>query len=396
MQPLTAAPREMYSAEEVLAALSAPDQVWGYGVERLEPDLSFIEDISADVSECTVSHDSGEVPHGSIEMVTSRELAWGVDRIKPYALLSVPSLGISNMRFNLGVYILQSPEPNLAESPRSYRVAGQDQLSLLQYYATQSWAAIGGDNVLDGARAVLTAAGIVAPVQIDSSASAATVPATGRVWPMIRGRGWYDDSGDTQTSYRWLEIANDYLTMISYTGLWADWDGVIRSGPTVDPMIRPIEYAFDVDDDRTNVVSARTSKSDLWDAYNRMSFYMSGIDGDPVEGSSQYTWNNLDVGPASQLALKMVRKAPPQAITVSTYDALKAAGDAMAAEQATGKPTVSMQCSKLPILWQRDVASLADGRAGAARWRMASQSWSLALHDASDQTVEWEVVSDAA
>lgn len=392
MQPLA---RDGYSADEVRRALTAFDQTWDFGVEVLDPSLAVVEDISGDVTECTVSRRCFDTVHGQIDMLVSRPLRWGRDRVRPYVLLSSDEAAVARVRFDMGVYIPQSPRSVLSEIPVAYRVSGWDQISLLQYYATESWAVAGGDNVLDQVRAVIAAAGVTAPVVLASDKADAVVPSGGKVWPLVRTQsaGGPDDE-QSETSYRWITIVNDLLTMVGYVGLYAGPSGTLRSEPATRAIDRPIDWDFDMSSP-LRIVSDRTAEWDVWDAYNRWVFYQSGIDGEPVEGVSQVTVDNLDVGPASQLALG-VRQAAPQAIDAASYASLVTAARATADAAIAGTRTVSTTCSKMPVLWHRDTCLFSDAAAGANRWRIVGQSWRVALHDDSDQTIDWQVVSDAA
>ena len=388
--------RDGYTTEEIKAALTASDQTWGYGVDLLHPDLSVDQSITADVREMSIDRNGFRTVHGEASLLISRELRWGRDRIRPYLLLSSDFAGVTDARFNCGVYVVQRPDSILSEQPVAHRAKARDQIALLQYAATRSWSVTAGDNVHQCVRDVVAAAGLSVPVILASDKADAVVPAGGKVWPLIRPRDTESDDGSAESGYRWITIINELLTMIGYVGLYADWDGALRSEPATRAIDRPIDIYFDVDDLSKNVISDRTAEADVWDAYNRWVFYRSGVEGEPVEGVSRYTRDNLDVGPASQLQLGMVRQDVPQSLDAADYASLKTAGDAIADAAIAGTRTVRTSMSKMPVLWHRDTVQFSDLAAGAQRWRMVSTGWRLTLHDSSDQEVDWEVVTDAA
>lgn len=390
MQPLTAEPRDSFTADQVVAALTAADQHWSYGVDLLDTHLNFVDDLSPDVSACVVSRDCTRAPHGAINLTLARELRWGADRVRPYIVLDSNAAGVSGMRFNLGVYIPQTPESTVGQIPVAWQVTGQDQLALLQYNLSDSYSIAAGANVFDAIRGLISMAGLTVPVQLDSSQAAAVYPAGGRTWPLFSdgtGVGGQPESGP----FSYLTVINDLLTAVGYVGLWADWDGTLRSQAAAHYDLRPVEWTLLVGDLKAGVVSDRKASWDVWQSHNRWTFYMNGLSAQPVEGISAYTRDNLDIGPSSQLQVG-IRQAPPQGLDAVDYPTLVAQGDAIADAEARGTRTLTLSTSKMPAFWHRDIVQFTDPAMPAVNWLLAGETWSLNLADVSDESSTWQVV----
>lgn len=385
MQPLLAPPRDGLTEAQVRAVLTGPGLAVGFGAELVTPGLSRPLDISVDVAAWTVSHDNTAQVHGTVSLQVARELAWGRDLIRPYMILA--GGGVST-RWNLGVYVMTSPDTKLGESPRTYQVSGFDQLYLLQSYVGDSWHVGGADDVLGAVRAALTAAGFAGAVSLDSSAAGATLGGAGKTWPMLDSAGGSGSSGPT----RWIDVATDLLKAVGYGPLWCDWDGAMRSGPYVDPAVRPLEWIFSVADPLAGVVEPdRSVASDVWGVPNRWVFYANGLDGAPVDGASRFEVDNLTTGVTSQTSLGRVVTAQPQGLDAASYGALVTQGTKIAADASRVPETITATLSPFPVLWHDDVALWSDRELGTDR-RVRGVSWSLA-HDGSGMTTSWETVA---
>jgi len=369
MQPLTAPPRSAFTAALVAALLVAPDLDVDFGVELLDADLTVVEDISADCSAGTVRRVMAADVHGTVELSISRELAWGRDRVRPYMLLSSATAGVSGCRFNQGVFLLTTPDRALGESVATYAVTGFDQLYLLQNNIGDSWPVAAGANVLAAVRAVLTAAGVQAPILLDSTGAAKTL-ATARTWPQT--------SSDSPT---WITVANKLLAMVGYRGLWVDWNGAFRSGPYVLPAERQSEFDLNVGDLVTGIVAADRSVShDTWGIANWWRF-IANQDTTPTEGSGRYTTTNPSTGPSS-IASVGIRRAPVQYLDATSQADLVVQGDRIKAAAMSVPEIITAKLSPFPIAWHADRVTYSDAALGADR-QAQCRSWSLSL-DGSD------------
>jgi len=339
-------------------------------VELLDADLTLVEDISADVSGGTIHRDNYADVHGTVDLTISRELAWGRDRVRPYMLLSSATAGVTACRFNLGVFLLTTPDRPLDQLPVTYSVTGYDQLHLLQDNIGDSYSVASGTNVLTAVTAVLTAAGITAPILLDSTASAKTLAKT-RTWPQT--------SSDSPT---WIGVVNDLLKAIGYAGVWCDWNGAFRATPYVLPAARPSEWTFDVGDLQVGIVASNRSVSnDVWGVPNWWRV-ISNQDSTPIEGSGRFTVENLDDGPSSQVSVGRVVHAPVQYLDATSQADLEVQGNKIRAAAMSVPEIITARLSPFPIAGHWDRVVYSDAALGADR-QAQCRSWSLPL-DGSD------------
>ena len=377
MQPLTAAPRDAFTDAQVRALLTAPDLEVDFGAELLDVALALVEDISDDVSGGKVSRDNYANVHGTCELTISRALAWGKDRVRPYMVLSSATAAVAECRFNLGVYLLTTPDTALGETPQSYAVTGFDQLHLLQDNIGDSYTVAAGANVLAAVQGVLTAAGVSAPVLLDSTASAKTL-ASVMTWPQT--------SSESPT---WMKVVNDLLAAIGYRGIWCDWDGAFRSGPYVNPSDRAVEWTFAVGDLKLGIVAAnRFVANDVWGAPNWWRFIMNGLTVAPVEGTGQYTTTNATTGLSSIASVGRTVHASVVYLDAVDQASLVVQGDAIKAAAMRVTEVITASLSPFPAAWHFDVSTYSDSALGVDR-KAQCRSWSLPL-DGSDMAYTLE------
>ena len=388
MQPVTGAPRDGLTAAQVTALLTGSQLSVDFGADVLDASLNVTADLTPDLQSCTVSRDMTAAVHGSVQMTVTRQLAWGKDRVRPYLLLSSSLLPGVVARFNLGVYLLTTPDTPLAESPVTYQVSGFDQLHILQGYVGDSYHVDAAANVLDAVRSALSSAGVAAPVLLDSSASAAVYPAGGKTWPVTGGAS--NDPTVGAAGATWMTVVNDLLAAVGYQSVWCDWDGNFRSGPYVDPSLRSAEWAFTVGDLVAGVVEEdRTVSADVWGVPNKWVFFQNGASA-PVEGTSQYTVNNSSSGLSSQTSLGRTVCAQPKGLDAVDYAALKTQGDKIVADALRVTETITAKLSPFPLAWHMDVATWNDPALGSAR-TVYGHSWSLPC-DGSAMSYVWQTV----
>jgi len=368
VQPLTAAPREGFTTAQITALLAAPDLAVDFGAEILTPSLALVEDISADVSGGKVSHDNLANVHSTLDLTISRTLAWGKDRVRPYQLLSSLTAGVSNVRFNLGVFVMVTPDRQIGETPETHSVVGYDQLVLLGSIGDSYTVGPGAVEVLTEVRTVLTAAGITAPVLLDTSAAGKTL-ATAMTWPQT--------SSESPT---WIGVVNDLLACIGYRGIWCDWNGAFRSGPYTLPSLRPSEFSLDVGDLVTGIVAEkRNVVGDLWNVPNWMRFVRNDNPGGaPVEGLGRYTVTNQSAGPSSIDSVGRTVKAPVVYLDAVDQASLVVQGDRLFAAARRTSEVITVKTSPLPAMWHADRYQYTDPGLGETR-QVLARSWSLPL-----------------
>jgi len=379
VQNLTAPPRASLSAAQVTALLVAPDLSVDFGVELLSPSLALLEDISADVSGGSVKRDMLANVHGTVDLMISRALAWGRDRVRPYMLLSSATAGVTSARFNAGVYVLTSPKRPIGETPTTYSVTGFDLLHLLQSSVGDTYVATAGTTYLTAISAVLTASGVGGVVLMDGTLGATVLPAD-RVWALT--------DSDPAT---WLRVVNDLLAEISYRGLWVDQDGAFRSEPYRDPSVRAVEWVFDVANQRTNIIGQpRTETADVWSAPNRWRFVRKAMTVKPVESAGIYTVTNQSSGSSCVDSVGRLVKAPTAYLDAADQASLVAQGDQTVASDKSSTRLIELTTGPFPIASHFDVAMLLDPDLGAPV-KVQARSWSMYLSGADVQWV-WEVV----
>jgi hypothetical protein len=347
------------------ALLTATDLFVDFGCELLDPSLNIVSDLSSDVSSIVVKRDNLANVHGTVELTISRVLAWGRDRIRPYMLLSSLSVGVSNVRWNLGIFLLNTPETALAESPASFTVTGMDLLYLLQDNIGDSYSVGAGANVLTAVRVALTEAGITTSILLDSTAADKAL-VTPIVFPQSENPSW-------------LGVVNALLAAINYRGIWADQDGALRSGPYVEPALRPSEYDLDVADLVSGVVAEdRRVSNDLWAAPNWFRYIQNGLTTAPTEGAGQYTHQNPSLGLSSQASVGRIVHAPVVYLDAVDQASLVAQGVKLATAAMRVTEVLTFNMSPLPCGWHADMWGYSDAALGDPR-KLLCRSWALPL-----------------
>lgn len=377
MQLLTGAPRDGLTAEQVTAILQADALIVSAGLEQLDTNDQLVADITDVLQGGEVDRDMTATVHGSCKLTLSQALAWGSVRVRPYMTLTGGGL---SARWDLGVFVLTTPDNPIGSNPPAYAVSGFDKLYLLQNPIGDSYAVPAGSNVLDAVRTLLTASGVGGAVLLDSTAGALTL-ATDMVWPLT--------SSDVPT---YLEVINALLAAISYIPLWADEDGAFRSSPDVLPEDRPVEFAFTADDPRLSLVGVeRTLTSDMWAVPNWWRFIQNGLTAAPSEGAGQYTVTNTSQGATSVDRLgRTVRKV--LFLDAADQDSLVAQGDAQVAADRRVSSVLKLKLGPWPPAGHRDVYSYTDAALGGLV-KVLCESWTLPLDGTLGDQVWTEVAA---
>jgi hypothetical protein len=375
VQRLTAAPRADLSEDAVADLLNADALTVSAGLELLDLNDRVVEDLSNVLVDGTVKRENAGTVHGSCSLTIERELAWGRDRVRPFLTLSD---GERSARFNLGVYVLTTPEQKL-DPLATWAVDGFDKMNLLQGAVGDTYTVAAGANVLGAVRAAIAAAGAGANVLLDPAAAAKTL-ASAMVWPLVE-----------TNAATWLGIVNDLLAAVGYRGLWVDENGTYRSEPYVEPSARPIEWRFNVDDPRTTLVAEdRSVAQDVWNVPNVWRFVRRGLDVAPVEGAGFYTVRNNSDGLSS---IASVGREVWSVVWLDAVDqaALVTQGVSQVNTDKAVTAVVTMKTAPLPIAGHYDVATLADAKLAPAPVKLQARSWELPLSGA-DMSWSWEVV----
>ncbi|MDN4173912.1 hypothetical protein QWY28_13205 [Nocardioides sp. SOB77] len=129
MKSLVSPPRDHLTVDAVRRLLTADEITITSGLDLLNGQNQFVADVSDDLVGWSVDHDNRDAVHQSIRLSIQRELAWGRDRVQPWMVFDD---GITRARFNIGVFVLTTPDTRRGEDPITYDVTGYDLLSLLQ------------------------------------------------------------------------------------------------------------------------------------------------------------------------------------------------------------------------------------------------------------------------
>lgn len=346
MQILTASPRDHLTDAQVRTLLTGPSVTVKAGLDLLDSSNNFVSDISADFDGGEVSRNCHADVHGTCTLKISQLLAWGKDRVRPWMELS--DNGVI-ARFNLGVFVMTTPDSPRGKSLVSYTVTGYDLLHLLQDGPGDTYVVTSGTTYLQAVRDVLTASGVGATLQLDGTLQNTTLPAT-MVWAL-----------DPSSATSWLRIVNDLLGAIDYRGLWADQDGALRSGPYAAPSTRGIEWVFNTTDEATNLVGEdRSLSSDVWGARNQWKFVRRGMTTLPIEGNGIYTVNNVSTGRTSQDALGRIVRAPVQYLDAADQASLVSQGNRIIAADQARSRQFDITAGPLPIAGHFDIVEFDD------------------------------------
>lgn len=343
------------------------------GCDLLSSTGAFVTDISADLTAAGswIERRVDDTIHGTCELILSRRLAWGSDRVRPWITLT-DHLGNAQTWY-LGVYVLTTPERRAGESPQTYAVQGYDLLHILTAPYGSTYALASGAVVLTAIGTLLTAAG--GTNALSQAAIASTLPAA-KVWPL-------DDKVTT------LSIINELLAIIGYESLWVDRDGRWRADPLVADAVKSPVWAYDADSATTTVGEDRAEQADYFAAPNRWVFVNDDAATLPTEGAGIYTVSNAADGPTSIAARgrtinRVVHlKAANQTALVTQADIIVAADKRVAR-------TVELTAAPNPTHWHNEVVTFTDPALGASgTWKVTG--WTLPL-DGGDMSLSLEAV----
>jgi len=346
MQSLTQAPRQNLTAAQVKSLITGSQVQITPGLELLDGNNNFVGDISSTLVSGTVERNCLAAIHGTCNLVLEGAVGWGVDRLRPFMVLSN---GKISARFNLGVFVIQTPVANLAENPITYSVTGYDLLCFLDVPVGDTYAVTSGTTYFTAIQSIISALNIGSNLYLDGTLQSSTLP-NDMVWALT--------PGSTTT---WLDIINDLLGSINYRNLWADENGNFRSTPAVLPSTRAVEWILDTSDNTQNIVAPkRDVTSDVFDAHNWWRFVRTPMTTKPVEGAGIYTVQNTSTGRTSQTALGRTIKAPVQFLTAADQTSLTAQGNAIVAADQRVSRTFTISLDPLPVAGHLDIVQFKD------------------------------------
>src|SRR5690625_866364 len=318
------------------------------GVDLVDEQDRPIEDLTGDVLESSTAQDVHDEVPGSCDLTLMRDLAWGVDKVRPW-------VAVNGVRQNLGVYYLTSPDREAGE-PR--RAQGYDKLWLLRRESGDTYVIPAGTSYLDAIRGVLSDAGVTGRLHLQGDRQATVLEEPG-VW-VLGGR------------HTWLHIINDLLGMIGYDSLWADGNGTFRSSPYQALEDRAPRFHLDTGDPWTTVDEHRRLTGEVRDRPNQWRFVRKkdrALTEDDV-----YVVDHSEGLPAWQVRPKT------EYVDAADRDALVAEGDRIVAEDSQAVRTVTLTTTPLPLV-HGDVVTVTDAELGLSRARGLAASWRLDLSE---------------
>jgi len=388
VQVLNAAPRDAYTTAQITALLEAGNLTVDFGADLLNLNLGFVDDLSPDLVGGSVGRDCYGTVHGFCTLQLSRVLRWGVDLVRPYMVLSS---GLTVARWNLGVYVLTTPQRTVGETPETYDVQGYDRLMLLNRQVGADYRVAAGVTYRAAIVAAFAAAGL-SGVLIDGSAADSTLPAA-RSWLLV---GDSTNPDQTATPVTWLRVVNDLLNAINFRAVWCDQDGQFRCSGYQDPKVRAPEYVFDADSQLTILGEDRTLTEDVWSTPNRWVFRQTNRSSDaptPTEGDGIYTRVNDTDGPTSITGRGLTWTAVVD-YEAASHAKLVSLGDRRVASDRRVTTALKVWTGPFPGAGHFDVFTYSDAAAGGTR-KVQATGWRMPF-DGGNVEWDWEAVTSAS
>lgn len=377
MQPLTGNPRVALTPAQVYYLVTAaPSVEMRAGAERYDSLLRFVQDISGSLQPgATVQSDTYATIHRSCSLVLDANAPFNYlsDYVKPYVVMTDNLTGVS-ARFNMGMYTLASPTPDLTLAPGSSAYTGYDLLQTLNQPIGDTYEIPVGTNPVTAAAALIAKALPGATVQSDSTSKVTT---TVQSWPL-----------DSSNQFTYLAVVNDLLGLVGYLGVWADWDGVFQLRKYTDPSgsTTPVEWTFDVTPGSTTgaVSESRSVAQDLYGVPNTWVYVMNNLTAAPVEGVTQKTFiDSVSLGTSTVARGRTVKKVV--FVDALDYPSLLVAAASGIAGDLSAAETFAISSYPVPLFWHRDIVTYVDpALAGVApafygTRRTIVRNWSMPL-----------------
>lgn len=333
------------------------------GLELLDEDQILIADISDDLVGGSVTHDNLKLVHGSATFQIERELAWHNQRLRPY--VTVRNETGEEYRYNLGVYLPDTPARISGDTPQIYDVEAYDALTHVNTPYGKSLSVDEGTAYLTQVNTLLTEAGVPA-YSIDQTSAAITTPSN-FIWAI-----------DSRNTY--LKIINDLLLGVGYDKLYSDRNGTLRAIPFAFPADKSSTWTYDTESSNTIVVEGARSENDLHEIPNKWVFVRDDPEqAIPSEGAGLYTVTNQSDGITSVdsrgrtiTKIENIRHAYSQTELVII-------GDQQVIGDQRVRTSVSMQSGPNPYHFHYEVVTLNSPEIGAANAKFMQESWTFDL-----------------
>jgi hypothetical protein len=320
----------------------------------------------------------------SLNFALTADVAPG-DKVRPWIRLTDNDTGVT-ARFNLGLYVLTSPTPDLGTDEPIGTFTGYDLLQLLNQPIADTYELLAGQDPVAAAATLITS--VIPWAEVLYSYLNDVVPTTSVTysWPL-----------DGTTTY--LQIVNGLLGLAGYLPVYADWNGLFRFDYYVSPVAQPVEWVFDMTSPNNTVDEDHTSDQDLFGVPNWWRFVMNNLSAAPVEGTTQFTFTD-QTSPITGLDARGYQVNSVQFVDANDYPSLVLIAAQTIERDLFPAETFNLRIFPLPLLWHRDIVQFIDLRlnqlpnsTGASRFCMVT-NWNLPL-DGQDQTVTLQTISPA-
>ena len=339
------------------------------GAELLDTTDQVVQDISDSVISVIVDRDATASVHGTAKIRLVRELNWESQRIRPHVTLTDETSGETH-RWDLGIYLPETPRRNVQQQPQTYTVEAYDKLTLLNTPIGFTYRVAAGDFYLTAAAQLLD--GFQTGYVIDQTAAAKALP-TERIWEI-----------DQSNTY--LKVINELLQAVNYEPLHANRQGTYIARAWQPPRNRAPIFAYSTEAADSIILSGGlTEETDLWAVPNKWVFVLDDPDPAgtiPLEGAGIYTVVNQTDG-ATSVTSRGWTKTKVARLDVADHLSLVAEGDRIVAEDKQPTTEVPLSTQINPLHWHRDVVTVTAPQIGMVGQRFVERSWSLALPDGS-------------
>lgn len=378
MQPVVEPVRSHLTPAQVVAIIQDAEGVrLSGGLELVTLDLTVLDDISDFLLGGTVERQSYADLHGSFTFRLNQKLDWGADLVRPYLVMSD---GTNTARFNMGVYMPNTPAHPLDEDTPVFDVTGHDILLRLRQKVGDAYGIAAGTNYLTEVEQILQGQGITQYV-IDPTAANVVAPTS---------RAWAFDGELT-----WLALVNDLLGSIGYQGVYSDWDGRIRCHAYQLPIERPAEWTYTMDKPTTLLGREKSIEHDFFEAPNRWVVYRSNMaeGSTPTEGDGIYTFTNQSNGETSVDARNGLVQTRVESRDVADQAALVAETLKLVAADMEIPTVVNVPVAPMPLHWHFD-RMLWLGGAPVASADVMCTRWTMPIPpESGDMQQEWRVLA---
>lgn len=310
----------------------------------------------------SVSFDStAELPESFNFALLARTLQWGNDIVSVWALLSSDDYNDGQWYgFPRGHYVVTTPGSDDLNDPDVQAVTGYSKNVLLQKQPTDTYAFAVGSLVIDAVTQLFIDAGLIS--------SGGTLGDLGISFPGDWSTKTFAQpytaalgSGGTVVS-----IINDVLASSGCQPLVLTPNGSWQILDALTPTSQGLAWRWAGDADPYNLAdpgfpnnsvvldSGQGYAADVFGTFNRFVFVQDGLDFTPVEGSGQYTVDNLTNGPSAQSTMGRV---VPTVILLQAIDQddLVTQGNTYVTKQYASAEKITLATESWPIAWYYDV-----------------------------------------